>query len=91
MPICSKCGFANAKTEMRCPECGGFYSKAVELIDQAAAEEAAQTFGGRCRRILASGQIRQALLAEWQALSGRAKFSLFVIFVFVFALVASVL
>lgn len=76
---------------MRCPECGGFYSKAVELIDQAAAEEAAQTFAGRCRRIVASGHIRQALLAEWQALPGQAKFSLWVIFVFVFALVASVL
>jgi predicted ATP-dependent serine protease len=95
MPTCPSCGFVNAKNEMRCPECGSFYSKVIELIDQQAAEEELQSFRGQVKRILSSGNVKQALLAEWHkfkgALTPQAKFSLLVIFVFVFALIISVL
>ncbi|GAB6140364.1 hypothetical protein JCM14076_10930 [Methylosoma difficile] len=95
MPTCPSCGFVNANNEMRCPECGGFYSKVLELIDQEATEEELQTFQGRLKRILSSGSIKKGLSAEWHAfkesLTPQAKFALYVIFAFVFALVLSVL
>lgn len=95
MPICPSCGFDNPNPEMRCPECGSFYSKAIELIEQEAAAEAAQTFRGQCQRILASGNIKQALLAEWQgqmdAMTPKAWFTLAVIFAFVFMMTLAVL
>ncbi|MGZ8152592.1 MAG: hypothetical protein ACXW0Q_07340 [Methylovulum sp.] len=95
MQKCPSCGYENNKTEMRCPECGSFYSKVIEIIAQEEADEELQTFRGQCKRILNSGNIKQELSTEMQkikaGLSLKAKFSLFVIFVFVFALVISVL
>ena len=67
----------------------------IELIDKEAAEEEDQSFRGQCRRIFQADNVKLALKAElkrfWAGLGGRAKFTLFVIFVFVFALVVSVL
>jgi len=95
MNRCPSCGHENNKAEMRCPECGSFYSKVIEIIDREAADEELHTFRGQCKRILDSGNIRQELLAEWARIKGglstKAKFALFVIFAFVFALVVSVL
>jgi len=80
---------------MRCPECGSFYSKVIELIEQEAVAEENSTLKGRCKRILNSGNIKQAFLAEvkqaFAVLTWQAKFSLFVVFAFVFALVVVVM
>jgi len=80
---------------MKCPECGNFYSKIAEIIAEQEAQEEMQTFRGRCKRILNSGDIKHELLAELKliraGLTKRGMFALFVIFVFVFALVVSVL
>lgn len=80
---------------MRCPECGSFYSKIIEMIDEVAADEEQNTLRGRYQRILHSGNIKQAALFEWKqikaGLSKQAWFALFVIFVFVFALILTVL
>lgn len=95
MKKCPACGHENPLDETQCPKCGRYYSKIIELLDQAAAEEEAQSFRGQCRRIFQADNVRLALKTEltrwWAGLGVRAKFTLFVIFVFVFALVASVL
>jgi len=80
---------------MKCPECGSYYSKIAEIIAEQEAQEEMQTFRGRCKRILNSGDIKHELLAELKlirsGLTNRGMFALFVIFAFVFALVVSVL
>jgi uncharacterized membrane protein YvbJ len=95
MKKCPACGHENPLPEKKCPKCGSYYSKIIELIDQEAAAEEEQSFRGQCRRIFQADNVKLALKAEvkrwWAGLGGRAKFTLFVIFVFVFALVVSVL
>lgn len=95
MKKCPTCGHETPSNETKCPKCGNYYSKIIELIDKEAAEEEEQSFRGRCRRILNADNVRLALKAEgvrwWSGLGGRAKFTLFVIFVFVFALIVSAL
>ncbi|MGZ5585228.1 MAG: hypothetical protein ACXWE4_00995 [Methylobacter sp.] len=91
MNKCSVCGHERNDRDMKCPECSSFYSKIAEII----AEQEMQTFRGRCKRILNSGDIKRELLDELRliraGLTKKAMFTLFVIFVFVFALVVSVL
>jgi uncharacterized membrane protein YvbJ len=95
MKKCPACGYENPLSETKCPKCGSYYSKIIEMIDQEAADEEEQSFRGQWRRILRADSIKLALKSEmkrwWASLGGRAKFTLFVIFVFVFALVVSVL
>ncbi len=95
MSHCSVCGHERNQGEIQCPECGHFYSKIAEIIAEQEAQEEMQTFRGRCKRILNSGDIKSGLLDELkqmqEELTPKGLFALFVIFVFVFALVASVL
>lgn len=95
MKKCSVCGHESNDGDMKCPKCGSFYSKIIEMIAEQEALEEMQTFRGQCKRILNSGNIKQALLDELQRiksqLTPKGKFALFVIFVFVFALIVSVL
>lgn len=95
MNKCSVCGHERNDRDVKCPKCGSFYSKIAEIIAEQEAQEAMQTFRGRCKRILGSEDVKQALLTElkliWAGLTKKGVFALFVIFVFVFALVVSVL
>ncbi|MCK9636324.1 MAG: hypothetical protein M0R41_08605 [Methylobacter tundripaludum] len=95
MNQCSVCGHQRNDRDVKCPECGSFYSKIAEIIAEQEALEEMQTFRGRCKKILASDDVKQALLSElklaWVGLTKTGVFALFVIFVFVFALVVSVL
>lgn len=95
MKQCPSCGHERNNTDIRCPECGRFYSRIIELIDQEAENEEKSTLRGRCKRILNSGNIKQELRVEWETikagLTKKAWFALFVIFVFVFALIITVL
>jgi len=95
MKQCPACGHRRNDREMKCPECGSFYSKITEIIAEQEALEEMQTFRGRCKRILGSGDIKRELLTELEqikaGLTKKAMFALFVVFVFVFALVVSVL
>lgn len=95
MSNCPSCGHERSKTETRCPECGAFYSKIDELIAEEEAYEAAHSFRGRWQKIWNAPDRKQALVATikqfWASLSLQGKFSLFVIFVFVFALIVTVL
>lgn len=92
---CPACGHQRHGNDMKCPECGSFYSRITQIIAEQEELEEMQTFRGRCKRILASGNIKQGVLAEWrtikEGLTKKGMFALFVIFVFVFALIVSVL
>jgi uncharacterized membrane protein YvbJ len=95
MNKCSVCGHEGNQGEIKCTECGHFYSKIAEIIAEQEALEELQTFKGQCKRILRADDVKQALLTElkliWMGLSTKGKFALFVIFVFVFALIVTVL
>ncbi len=95
MNKCPVCGHQRNDQDMKCPECGSFYSKIAEIIAEQDALEEMQTLRGRCKRILASDDVKQSLQDElkliWAGLTKTGVFALFVIFVFVFALVVSVL
>ncbi|HEY8219234.1 MAG TPA: hypothetical protein VIF86_03965 [Methylobacter sp.] len=95
MNKCSVCGHERNDRDMKCPECGSYYSKIAEIIAEQEAQEEMQTFRGRCKKIFNSDDVKHELLAELKQirsqLTNRGMFALFVIFVFVFALVVSVL
>lgn len=95
MNKCSVCGHQRNDRDMKCPKCGNFYSKIAEIIAEQEEQEEMATLRGRCKRILASDDVKQAVLAElkqiWAGLTKKGVFALFVIFVFVFALIVSVL
>jgi len=95
MNKCSECGHERNDRDLKCPECGSYYSKIAEIIAEQEAQEEMQTLRGRCKRILKSDDIKHELRAELQlvraGLTKRGMFALFVIFAFVFALVVSVL
>lgn len=95
MKKCPACGHESDRSGMKCPVCGAYYSKIIQLIDEEEQKEERSSFRGRCRRILKSGNVRQELAHELKSayanLPPRAKFSLFVIGMFVFALIVSVL
>jgi uncharacterized membrane protein YvbJ len=92
---CSVCGHQRNDQDIKCPECGSFYSKIAEIIAEQEAQEEMQTLRGRCKIILNADDVKHALLAELKliraGLTKKGMFALFVIFVFVFALVVSVL
>ena len=95
MNNCPHCGHECSKTETRCPECGAFYPTIAELIAEEEAYEIAHSWRGRYQKILNAPDRKQALLIEskqiWADLPTKARFTLFVIFVFVFALIVTVL
>jgi predicted ATP-dependent serine protease len=95
MKKCPSCGYESDRSEMKCPVCGAYYSKIIELIAEEEANEEKSSFRGRWRCIRKSENVRHELLNELKAmyanLTGKAKFTLFVIFIFVFALIVSVL
>jgi predicted ATP-dependent serine protease len=95
MKKCPSCGHESDRSDTKCPVCGAYYSKIIQLIDEEEENEERSSFRGRCRRILKSGNVRHELARElesaYQNLPPKAKLSLFVIFMFVFALIVSVL
>jgi uncharacterized membrane protein YvbJ len=95
MNNCPSCGHQRVNNETRCPECGAYYSKIFELIAEEEAYELEHSFRGHWQKILNAADKKQAVSAEfkqfWTGLTVKAKFTLFVIFVFVFAMTAAVL
>jgi uncharacterized membrane protein YvbJ len=95
MNKCPSCGYARNKDAIKCVKCGQFFSKVMEIISAEEADEELHTFGGQCKRILQSGNIKGELLAEWQkfkaSLSRKGLFTLYVVIAFVFLLTLSVL
>lgn len=95
MNKCLDCGHARLPGDVKCPVCGKFYSKIAELIAEEEAEEERRSWRGQLKRIVSADDIKAAVKTELKTLiaglSGKARFTLFVIFAFVFALMVSVL
>lgn len=95
MNKCPSCGHERKDSDLKCPECGSFYSKIAELIADEEANEEKHSFRGRCKRILNADDIKHELLVELNqvkaGLTKKAIFTIFVIIAFVFALILSVL
>lgn len=95
MNKCPSCGHERNGRDMKCPECGGFYSKIDEILAEEEVYEEMHSLRGRCKRIINAGNVRQELLAELRSvkagLSKKGLFTIYLIVAFVFALVVSVL
>jgi uncharacterized membrane protein YvbJ len=95
MNKCPSCGHERKDSDIKCAECGSFYSKIAELIAEEEANEEMHSFRGRCKRILNADDVKHELLVELNlikaGLTNKGIFTIFVILAFVFALVISVL
>lgn len=95
MKKCSFCGYEQMDNGVKCPECGRFYSKIMQLIEEEQAYEYEHSLRGRYQRIVNAASVKQELMAEMKmiisGLDKKARFTLFVIFVFIFALLVTVL
>ena len=94
MKKCPICGHATEIAGIKCPVCGNYSSNIIELIDQEAQNEEKNTIRGRYKRIIHSGNIRRQFARKLNSmadgLSTAATFTLLIIFVFIFFLIASV-
>jgi predicted ATP-dependent serine protease len=95
MKTCPSCDYERVEHQVRCPECGAYYSKVFQLIAEEEAYEAEHSFKGRWQKMWNAPNRKQAMLAElklfWQGLTPRGKFALFIIYAFVFMLVITVM
>ena len=95
MNTCPACGQTRQAEEYRCLKCGCFYSQLDEILAAEQAEQEKHTFKGRLKAVRAADNPRQALVAELRSIKAqtpaRTFVTLAVIFMFVFALMVSVL
>ena len=95
MNKCQSCGCPREEVDRECPECGNFHLTIAALIAEEEANEEQSSFSGQCKRILTSGNVKQALLVEIElfraGLTKKGLFTIFLIMAFVFALLMSVL
>ncbi|MFA6163068.1 MAG: hypothetical protein WC685_06540 [Methylobacter sp.] len=95
MNKCPSCGHERNDRDMKCPQCGSFYSKIDEFLAEQEAHEEMHSFRGRCKRIINADDVKHELVAELKlikaGLSKKSLFTIYVIIAFVFALVISVL
>ncbi len=95
MKTCPSCEQERFADQVRCPECGVYYSKIAQLIAEEEAYEAEHSFSGRWQKMRNAPDRKKAALAElnlfWQGLTLKAKFTLFLICTFVFMLVVTVM
>ncbi len=95
MNKCPQCGRPRKKDDLKCPVCDCFYSKLDEILATDAAEKERKSLKGRLKSIINADNPKQSLYNELQDIKEntprKTMFTFFVIFVFVFALVVSVL
>lgn len=95
MKKCPFCGHSSMDAGAKCTECGRYYSKVLQLIEEEQAYEYEHSLRGRYQRIINATSIKQELKSEIReiikGLDNKARFTLFVIFAFVFALIVTVL
>ncbi|MFA5984221.1 MAG: hypothetical protein WC782_09405 [Methylococcaceae bacterium] len=88
MKNCPQCGQPRQGEAFKCPRCDIFYSKIDEILFEQQVEAEKDSFNTHIKAILASDNITRALTKQlkstWKDLSLKAKFTLWVIFVFVF-------
>ena len=91
MNKCPECGQPRKADEYRCLACGCFYSQLDELLAAEAEAQYKKSFKGHLQRIWQADDSKQALKAEIHAVPTQTLLTFAVIFIFVFALVVSVL
>ncbi len=92
---CSNCGFVREILESRCPECGSLNSKLDDMLAREEAEREHKSLKGKVKIIWQAPDRKAELLHQLslykQTLPDNAMVVLVVIFVFIFALVISVM
>jgi hypothetical protein len=95
MNKCPKCGQQRQADEYRCFTCGCFYSRLDEILADEEAEREKKSFKGRLKMIRTADNPKQALINELRTLKENTPQQTFltfgVIFIFIFALIVSVL
>jgi len=95
MSNCLSCGHERHTNELKCSQCGNYYSKIYQLLDEEEAREEENSFRSQCLRIFRSGDVKQALMFELKQFIARVSrqglFALFVVIAFIFALMVTVL
>lgn len=95
MNKCPQCGQQRKADEYRCLSCGCFYSQLDEILAAEEAEKEKTSFKGRLNAIRKANNPKQALSDELRRIRQntptKTLFTLVVIFVFIFALMVSVL
>jgi uncharacterized membrane protein YvbJ len=95
MNKCPQCGQPRQAEEYRCLKCGCFYSQLDEILAAEQAEQEKHSFKGRLKAIRQAENPQQALLAELRSIKQNTPTQTFVvfavIFMFIFALIVSVL
>jgi uncharacterized membrane protein YvbJ len=95
MNKCPQCGQPRQADEYRCLACGCFYSQLDEILAAEEAEIERKSFKGRWKAIRKADNPKQAIIDELRTIREntprRTSFTLWVIFVFIFALIVSVL
>jgi uncharacterized membrane protein YvbJ len=95
MNKCPQCGQQRKADEYRCLVCGCFYSQLDELLAAEEAENERKSVKGRLKAIQNADNPKQAFIHELitlkEHLPRKAAFTLVVVFVFIFALIVSVL
>lgn len=95
MKKCPTCGHESNQDQIKCPACGAYYSRIIQLIDEEAENEEKQSMRGRWRRIVDADNKQEELkkeIAAWSAsLNKTSRFTLLIVFIFVFALIVAVL
>jgi len=95
MNTCPQCGRPRKGEVYQCPQCGVFYSEIDRILFEQEHEAEINTLKGRLKIILAAENRKQALLNElkiyWRNLTLKGKFTIWLIFIFIFWVVAVVL
>ncbi len=95
MSQCSQCGHPRDNSEARCQNCGGLNSKIDEILAREEAERDKNTLKGKLKKIIFAEDKKEELSSQYEdfksSLSKRAMFTLFVIFVFIFAMTFTVI
>ena len=95
MNKCPQCGQQRKAEEYRCLSCGCFYSQLDEILATEEDEQKRKSLSGRLKNIIHTDNSKQALVDElhdiWQNTPRQTLFTLIVVFVFIFALIVSVL
>ncbi len=95
MNQCPECGQQRKADEYRCLACGCFYSQLDEILAEEARAAERISFKGRMKVVRESADPWQTFKQEWadvrQRMPRGAGLALSVIFMFVFALIVSVL
>lgn len=95
MNKCPQCGQLRQADEYRCLACGCFFSQLDEILAAEQAEKERASFKGRLNAIITADNPKQAFITElqtlWKNTPPRTLFTLLVIFMFIFALIVSVL